>query len=140
VAFKIAGKSNDGFNVYDRSWNLMSAGEWKYSPNDSLGIKTPLAVGKTWTFRSSDINAGSGFGWNRSGNSKIVSQETVTTQAVRDVQNRNDLFEAKRQGPDPERRGNGADLVRTGDRSLGQAYVYLSGREASASQQYHRTH
>ena len=81
VTFKIAGKSNDGFNVYDRSWNLMSAGEWKYSPNDSLGIKTPLAVGKTWTFRSSDINAGSGFGWNRSGNSKIISQEIVTTQA-----------------------------------------------------------
>ena len=41
VTFKIAGKSNDGFNVYDRSWNLMSAGEWKYSPNDSLGIKMP---------------------------------------------------------------------------------------------------
>lgn len=81
VAFKIVGTPNDGFNVYDRSWNLVSAGQWNYSPSDGSGIKTPLAVGKTWAFQSNDVNAGNGFGWNRSGSSKVVGQETVTTRA-----------------------------------------------------------
>ena len=78
---KNLGASNEGFNVSDRSWNLVSAGQWKYSPNDGTGIQTPLAVGKTWTFQSNDINTGEGFGWNRSGKSKIVGQETMTTKA-----------------------------------------------------------
>lgn len=81
LRFKNLSTSIEGFNVFDRSWNLMSAGQWKYSPNDGTGVKTPLAVGKTWTFQSSDVNAGEGFGWNRSGNSKIVGQETMTTKA-----------------------------------------------------------
>jgi hypothetical protein len=81
VRFKVLGTSNEGLTVYDRSWNLISAGSWKYSPNDSMGIKTPLAVGKTWTFRSNDVNAGNGYIWNRSGTSKVVGQESVTTRA-----------------------------------------------------------
>jgi hypothetical protein len=81
VRFKNLGTPTEGFNVFDRSWNMTSAGQWKYSPNDGTGVKTPLAVGKTWAFQSNDINAGEGFGWNRSGKSKIVGQESMTTQA-----------------------------------------------------------
>ena len=81
VRFKIVGTSNEGFQIYDRSWNLVSGQPWKYSPNDGTGIKAPLAVGKTWNFRSNDVNAGAGTTWNRSGTSKVVGEETVTTRA-----------------------------------------------------------
>jgi hypothetical protein len=81
VRFTIRGTSNGGFNVYDRSWNLISNSPWKYSPNDGSGIRTPLAVGKTWAFQSSDVNAGNGNIGKRSGNSKVVGQETLTTKA-----------------------------------------------------------
>jgi hypothetical protein len=58
VRFKILGTSNEGLNVYDRSWNLINSGPWKYSPNDGSGVRTPLAIGKTWSFQSDDVNAG----------------------------------------------------------------------------------
>jgi hypothetical protein len=81
VRFKIVGTPNEGFNIYDRSWNLISNSPWKYSPNDGMGIKAPLMVGKTWTLHSNDTNTGAGAVWNRSGNSKVVAQESVTTRA-----------------------------------------------------------
>lgn len=81
MRFKILGTSSEGVNVYDRSWNLISSGFWKYSPNDGSGIRTPLTTGKTWTFQSSEVNAGNGNIWKRSGNVKVVSQESLTTRA-----------------------------------------------------------
>jgi hypothetical protein len=81
MRYSIQGTSNGGFNIYDRSWNLKSTGPWKYSPNDGSGIRTPLAVGKTWSFQSDDVNAGNGNIGKRSGNSKVVGQETLTTRA-----------------------------------------------------------
>jgi hypothetical protein len=81
IRFSIQGTSNGGFNVYDRSWNLISNEPWRYSPNDGSGIRTPLAVGKSWTFQSSDVNAGNGNIGKRSGTSKVVGQESLTTRA-----------------------------------------------------------
>jgi hypothetical protein len=81
MRFKILGTSNEGFNVYDRSWNLKNAGPWKYSPNDGSGIRAPLAIGKSWSFQSDDVNAGNGNIGKRSGNSKVVGQESLTTRA-----------------------------------------------------------
>ena len=75
------GKQDPGLIVYDRTWNVISSGPWKYSPNDGAGIRMPLTIGATWTFRSNDINAANGNIWKRSGHSKIVGQETVTTKA-----------------------------------------------------------
>jgi hypothetical protein len=69
VRFSIQGTPNGGFNVYDRSWNLISNGPWKYSPNDGSGIRTPLEVGKTWSFQSNDVNAGNANIVKRSGTS-----------------------------------------------------------------------
>src|SRR6266850_3786449 len=83
MRFKILGTANEGFNVYDRSWNLISSGSWKYSPNDGSGIRTPLTTGKTWTFQSNEVNAGNGNIWKRSGNVKVVGQESLTTRAGR---------------------------------------------------------
>jgi hypothetical protein len=76
-----AGQSNPGLIIFNRSWNMTQSGPWKYSPHDGSGIQTPLAVSKTWTFQSDEVNAANGNIWKRSGRSKVVGQETVTTQA-----------------------------------------------------------
>jgi hypothetical protein len=82
IRFKDIGTSNEGFNVYDRSWNVLNTGTWRYSPNQSsTGVRLPLAVGKTWTFESSNVNSTNGRVWKESGTSKVVAQETLTTKA-----------------------------------------------------------
>jgi uncharacterized protein DUF3108 len=82
VRFKIVGaNNNDGFSVYDRSWNVVEARPWKFSPHDGSGIRAPLAVGKTWPVQTNNINSANGNVWKRSGTSKVVGQESVTTKA-----------------------------------------------------------
>src|ERR1700737_4984902 len=81
IRFEVVGTPNQGLNLFDRSWNLISSGPWRYSPNDGTGIQKPLTTGKTWTFQANDVNAGGGFIWNRSGRSKVVGQEKLTTRA-----------------------------------------------------------
>jgi hypothetical protein len=81
VRIKTVGNSNEGFNVYDRSWNLVEGAPWRYSPNDGSGIRSPLAVGKTWPVQTNNINGSTGIVWKRSGTSKVVGQESVTTKA-----------------------------------------------------------
>jgi hypothetical protein len=81
IRFEVVGTPNQGLNVYDRSWNLINSGPWRYSPNDGAGIQTPLTTGKTWTFQCDEVNAGNGNIWKRSGSSKVVGQESVTTKA-----------------------------------------------------------
>jgi hypothetical protein len=75
------GTSNTGYQTYDHSWNLMDNGSWHNRPNDGTGIQLPLAVGKTWSFKSTDLNNTAGVSWKRSGTSKVVAQESVTTPA-----------------------------------------------------------
>jgi hypothetical protein len=75
------GNSNAGYQTFDRSWNLTNNGVWRYTPNDGTGIRLPLAVGKTWSFKSTDVNSTAGFSSKRSGTSKVVAQESVTTRA-----------------------------------------------------------
>ena len=76
-----AGNSHSGYQTFDRSWNVINSGVTRYSPNDGSGIRQPLAVGKTWSFKSSDINGTSGFSGRRSGKSKVTAQESITTPA-----------------------------------------------------------
>jgi hypothetical protein len=75
------GTGNTGYQTYDRSWNLMDNGAWHNRPNDGTGIQLPLAVGKSWSFRSTDLNNTAGSSWKRSGTSKVVAQESITTAA-----------------------------------------------------------
>lgn len=77
----LLGNPSQGYATYDRSWNLTNNGTWRYTPNDGSGIKLPLAVGKSWSFKSSDLNSTAGNSWKRSGTSKVVAQESVTTRA-----------------------------------------------------------
>jgi hypothetical protein len=84
VRFRKLGASNnneDGFAVYDRSWNMVEGRPWRYSPNDGTGIQSPLEVGKTWPVQTNNINSANGSIWKRSGTSKVVGQESVTTKA-----------------------------------------------------------
>ena len=83
VSTRIAhlGTPNSGFQTFDRSWNMTNSGIWRYTPNDGTGIRPPLAVAKTWSFKSSDFNSSAGIGWKRSGTAKVVAQESVTTRA-----------------------------------------------------------
>ncbi len=81
VRFTTEGKEGGGLNVYDRTWNLKISGPWKYQPHDGTGIQSPLKVGAIWKFRSDDVNPGNGAIWKRTGQSKVVGQETITTKA-----------------------------------------------------------
>ena len=75
------GTSNTGYQTFDRSWNLVNSGAWRYRPNDGTGIRAPLAVGKTWSLKSDDLNSTAGLSGKRSGTSKVTAQESVTTPA-----------------------------------------------------------
>jgi hypothetical protein len=75
------GNANFGYQTFDRSWNLKSNGVWQNSPNDGSGVRLPLAIGKAWSFKSTDLNSTAGVSWKRSGTSKVVAQESVTTRA-----------------------------------------------------------
>lgn len=75
------GTANTGYQTYDHSWNLIDNGTWRNRPNDGTGIQLPLAVGKNWSFKSTDVNNTAGTSWKRSGTSRVVAQESVTTSA-----------------------------------------------------------
>jgi hypothetical protein len=77
----LLGNPNSGYLTFDRSWDVTNTGIWRYTPNDGTGIRAPLAVGKTWSFKSTDLNSTAGVSWKRSGTSKVVAQENVTTRA-----------------------------------------------------------
>jgi uncharacterized protein DUF3108 len=77
----VLGNSNSGFQTYDRSWNMITNGVWRYSPNDGTGIHAPLAVGKTWPIKSNDVNSTAGVSMTRSGTAKVTAKESITTRA-----------------------------------------------------------
>ncbi|MGJ4952680.1 TapB family protein [Bradyrhizobium sp. HKCCYLS20291] len=81
VRFSLVGTTRNALRLYDRSWNLKSTSPWTFNPNDGQGIKAPLKVGAGWTFKSEDKNADNHIVLKRSGTSKVVAQETVTTKA-----------------------------------------------------------
>lgn len=81
VLHTVEGKDTQGLSIYDRSWNLKENAPWKYQPHDGSGIRAPLKVGATWSFSGDDVAASKGAIWKRSGNAKVVGQETITTKA-----------------------------------------------------------
>lgn len=77
----VLGRPNGGYFTYDHSWDLINSDTWRSSPNDGTGIRAPLSVGKTWTFKSIDSNTTSGVSLKRSGTSRVTAKETLTTRA-----------------------------------------------------------
>jgi hypothetical protein len=79
--FSFVGNSNLGSAVFDRSWNITNRAGWRYKPHDGTGVRLPLVVGNIWSFKSNDVNSINGASWSRSGSSKVVGQESVSTKA-----------------------------------------------------------
>lgn len=67
--------------VFDRSWNRIDDSIWKYRPSDGTGIQAPLQVGKDWRFENKATHFQNGTAVSTTGQSKIVSEEKVTTSA-----------------------------------------------------------
>ncbi|MDR3468101.1 MAG: hypothetical protein P4M07_19380 [Xanthobacteraceae bacterium] len=70
-----------GFLVFDHLWNAKDNSTWKYSPNDGTGIKQPLTAGAAWKFQSNDTFVARGAAFKRSGSSKVIGEESITTRA-----------------------------------------------------------
>jgi hypothetical protein len=81
VSIRVAGKESAGLFVYDRSWNMKSGPGWTYRPHDGSGILSPLKLDVSWNAEGDNINTARGFIWKWSGRSKVIGQETITTQA-----------------------------------------------------------
>jgi hypothetical protein len=81
VRYEMAGTGNSGNIIYDRSWNVLQFGAFKYSPNDGTGLRLPLAVGAQWKFSADVVNARYGTTFKRVGTSRVVRQESITTKA-----------------------------------------------------------
>lgn len=81
MRFSLLGNPTFGYQTFDRTWNLTNNGVWKFAPNDGTGIRPPLTVGKTWSFKNTALNTKAGNSLKRSGTAKVVAQESVTTSA-----------------------------------------------------------
>jgi hypothetical protein len=66
--------------VFDRSWNRVDDGIWKFRPTDGTGVQTPLQVGKEWRFENKSTHT-NGTALSTTGQSKVVGEEKITTSA-----------------------------------------------------------
>ncbi|MCA3570532.1 hypothetical protein [Bradyrhizobium sp.] len=81
IRFSLLGNPVVGYQTFDRTWDLTNNGIWRFSPNDGTGIRPPLTVGKSWSFKNTALNTKAGNSLKRSGTAKVVAQESVTTSA-----------------------------------------------------------
>ena len=81
IRLAVLGKPDVGFQSYDRSWDMITNGVWRSTPNDGMGIRAPLAVGKSWPVKATDFNSTSGVSLKRTGTAKVTAQENLTTRA-----------------------------------------------------------
>ncbi len=76
------GDERRGLVVFDTNWNLLDDGVWKIKPQDGgQGIKPPLQVGKEWRVSETIQSLKTGEFLKETGKAKVVSQESLTTQA-----------------------------------------------------------
>lgn len=66
--------------IYDAAWDIVKDGGSRWSPHNFGGVQLPLEVGKSWTFKASEIDA-KGQVWKKSGESRVTGKETVATKA-----------------------------------------------------------
>lgn len=81
VRFEISDTGNSGNILYDRSWNIVGDGPFKYRPNDGTGFQLPLKLGAQWKFSIDVINSKNGQTFRRVGDSRVTGQENITTKA-----------------------------------------------------------
>jgi hypothetical protein len=68
--------------TYDHDWDVIDKYDWKFKPNDGLGVRLPLSVGKTWQaeFDAQDLHTTRRI-YRGTSSSKVVAQEATTTDA-----------------------------------------------------------
>jgi hypothetical protein len=68
--------------TYDHDWDVVDKYDWAFKPNDGLGVRMPLSVGKTWQaeFDAKNLHT-TRRTYRGTSSSKVVSQETATTDA-----------------------------------------------------------
>jgi hypothetical protein len=82
IRLEVVGKpSFGGYHTYDRSWDMISNGTWRWAPNDGNGVRTPLTVGKSWQVKATAFNSSSAVSLKTTGTSKVTGKETMTTRA-----------------------------------------------------------
>jgi hypothetical protein len=67
--------------VYDRSWNIVHDWPNRYSPNSGTGFQLPLKLNAQWEASVDEVNRNTGEIWEISVDSRVTSQENVTTKA-----------------------------------------------------------
>jgi hypothetical protein len=75
------GRPGQTMIVLDHDLDVVDDSVWKYSPNNAQGVRLPLTVSKEWRFEYDAKNMQNGVIIRTTGESKVVAQETVTTQA-----------------------------------------------------------
>lgn len=82
IRLEVVGKPGfGGYHTYDRSWDTISNGPWRWAPNDGTGVRTPLTVGKSWPVKATAFNSSSAVSLKTTGTSKVTGKETMTTRA-----------------------------------------------------------
>jgi hypothetical protein len=68
--------------TYDHDWNVIDRFDHKFKPNDGLGVRLPLSIGKTWQaeFDAQDLHTTRRI-YRGTSTSKVVAQEAITTDA-----------------------------------------------------------
>jgi hypothetical protein len=68
--------------TYDHDWDVIDRYDFKFKPNDGLGVRMPLSVGKTWQaeFDAQNLHTTRRV-YRGTSSSKVVAQETITTDA-----------------------------------------------------------
>jgi hypothetical protein len=68
--------------TYDHDWDVIDRFDWKFKPNDGLGIRMPLSVGKTWQAEYDAQNLQTTRRIYRgTSTSTVAAQQTITTGA-----------------------------------------------------------
>jgi hypothetical protein len=68
--------------TYDHDWDVVDNYDWKFKPNNGLGVRFPLSVGKTWQAEFDALNLHTTRRIYRgTSTSKVVAQEMITTDA-----------------------------------------------------------
>lgn len=83
ITVRIQASDRDSPNVilYDGAWNIKQEFPFKYSPHDGNGVQLPLKVGAAWKSSVDIINTKEGMTFKRTGASKVVGEETISTPA-----------------------------------------------------------
>jgi hypothetical protein len=81
TSLTFSGKPAHVLMTFSRDWGVIDNVLWKFKPNNGQGLPLPLAVGKEWRSQYEAKNSQNGTNLKGSSLSKVVAQESITTEA-----------------------------------------------------------